>query len=365
MTGQQTSRMLDAYIEQRVSPRLFLSSFFRTTPKSFHTSETVQVDIKRGDPYIAVPVTGKNGGARKVEDTKFTNKEYVPPTYKLESPIEAWSTGERQPGQNPFDDPVFRENARNQAFAIGNTMEDMLRRGLEVQASQIFQTGKLNLTDSSGNSVYVLDFLPKATHFPTVTTDWADDGTSGDPESDLDSLFSVIRTDGKQNVTDAIFGRTAKKNFLRNKKMTDRFDNRGLQDLQKVVAPRLGLAENASLFTVASIGSYEIRCWVYDDYYLDPQTSAITRYVGDDKVIGIAEGGRRDKTFGQLPMFVPPDARAQQFLPTRMSSVEADFDMQTNIWVTPDGSTLTMTVGTRALLVPVGIDTFGCLDMKQ
>src|SRR4051812_1807263 len=205
MTDLGTARMLDAYIEQRVSPRLFLSSFFRTTPKSFHNAEHVEVDLRRGEPYIAIPVPSVNSGARKIEANKGTNKAFVPPVYDLETTINAWSTGQRQLGQNPFDDPNFRENARTEAFQNLGIIEDMVRRGLEVQASQIFTNGKLDLRDTSNNSIYTIDFLPKASHFATVTTDWAADGSTGDPEADIDSLATVVRRDGKQDPTDLVF----------------------------------------------------------------------------------------------------------------------------------------------------------------
>lgn len=364
MTGQNTSRMLDAYIEARVSPRLFLSSFFKTTSKSFHSAKTVQFDVARGEPHVAVPIPGEHG-FRKIEKTKSTNKELIPPRYALEAPIEAWSTGERQAGQNPFDDPNFRENARNQAFNIGEEAENMIRRGIELQASQIFQTGKLLIKDSTNTTVFDLDFLPKATHFPTVTTDWHAAGSAGDPEADLDALATVIRRDGKQNPTDLVFGATARTRFMKNANILAKFDNIGLQRLQEMLPGDLGLAQNATLFGRITLGAYSYRCWFYDDFYVDPYTGTATRYVGDDKVIMIAEAGRRDKTFGALPSFVPPDGRVVQFLPPRLSSQQGDFDLSTNIWVTPDGSTLTMSAGTRALLVPVAMDTFGCLDMIQ
>src|SRR5688572_24911099 len=118
MSDASTTRMLDAYIERRVSPPLFLSSFFRVSPRSFHNSEHVELDIRRGEPYLAIPVQSVTSGARKHEATVYTNKKFTPPVYDLESTISAWTTSQRRPGSDPFEDPNFRRAALDEAFGI-------------------------------------------------------------------------------------------------------------------------------------------------------------------------------------------------------------------------------------------------------
>jgi hypothetical protein len=272
-SNSSTSRMLDAYIEQRVSPRLFLSSFFRTTPKSFHQSDTVQVDIKRGEPYIAVPVAGVNGGARKVEDTKFTNKEYTPPKYDLEAPITAWSTGERQIGATPFEDPNFRENARNQAFNILGTIEDMVRRGGELQCSQIFQTGKLDLKDAAGTASSCSTSCRRLrTSRPSPRIGRRTARRATPKPISTRSRRSCGATASRTRRISCSARRLASR-FMKNAKILAKFDNFGLQKLQEMLPGDLGLAQNATLFGRVTLGAYQYRCWFYDDYYIDPQTN--------------------------------------------------------------------------------------------
>lgn len=360
MSDASTTRMLEAYIEQRTSPPLFLSSFFRTTPRSFHNSEHVEVDIRRGEPVLALPVQSLTSGTRKVEDSVYTNKKFTPPVYDLETTISAWSTSRRQPGVDPFQDVSFRQAAMNEAFHMLGTLEDMLRRAIELQASQILQTGIVTLTDASGVTLYTLDFQARTSHFVT-TTAWAADGTTGDPIGDISALGINLRRNGKMRPSDLVFGNGAMQRFLANAKVKAQLDNRGMQELQQL-APA-NRPQDATFYGTFFIGNYQYRLWMYDGYFIHPVTQEATPYVDDNKVIMLADQGRRDLTFGAIPMFVPPEARAAQFMPSRMSSVEQGFDMTTNIWVSPDGKYLNMSAGTRPLALPTALDTFGTLTV--
>ncbi len=360
MSDNSTTRMLDAYIEQRNAPKLFLSSLFQTPERNFHNAEHVKIDVRRGEPVIAVPVPNIQAGARKHLASQYTNKKYTPAVYDLETTLSAWSSTKRQPGEDPFQNPEFRRNVLAESFRILGEQEDMIHRGIELQCSQIFQTGKLELNDKDGNLQYEIDFGVKPTHLITPTP-WAADGTTGNPLKDIDDAGVVVRRDGKHNPTDLIFGTIAMQRFLANSKVTTRLDNLGLQTLANI-APSFA-SEAATLYGVITIGAYKYRLWMYDGYYIDPETGDPTPYVGDFSVIMVAEKARRDLTFGGIPMFVPPDGRAAQFLPSRMSSAKEGFDLTTNIWVTPDGKHLNMTSGTRALAIPTAVDGFACLTV--
>lgn len=361
MSDASTTRMLEAYIEQQSSPPLFLSSFFRTTPRSFHNSEFVEVDIRRGEPHLAIPVQSLTAGARKHELSEYTNKKFKPPVYDLEVTLSAWSSSMRSPGATPFDDVDFRRNALSAAFRSLGELESMLRRAVEYQASQIFQTGVIALTDKNGAALYDLNFGARPTHF-VVTTPWAADGTSGDPFGDIDGLATDIRRHGKLPPTDIIFGTVAWTRFLVNAKVKSVLDILGLQALSSIARPT-ARPGNASFRGTMTIGYYEYRLWMYNDFYIDPQTQEATNYVDTGNVVLLSDQGQRQLTFGSIPMIVPPEARAAQFMPSRLSSPAQGFDMTTNIWVSPDGKFLNMSAGTRPLAVPTALDTFGCLTV--
>ncbi len=357
MSDSSTTRMLDAYIEQRQSPQLFLSSFFKP---SFHDSEFVEIDIRRSEPHIAVPVVSVDSGTRKYELSLYDNKKFKPPVYDSEVSISAWSAKERQPGVDPFQSPDFRSAARNEAFRSMAELEDMTKRAVELQCAQIFQTGVVTLKDSTGATIYTLAFGARPTHFVT-TTAWAANGSSGDPFADIENMGIEIRRHGKLPATDLIFGKTAMQRFRVNTKVNTELDNLAKQRFQNL-AP-VDRPGGATFYGTIRIGHYEYKLWMYDGFYLDPQTLEATPYVDDNNVIVLAEQGRKDLTFGSIPTFIDPEQRALQFMPARMSSAAEGFDMSTNAWVTPDGKHLQLSVGTRPLAIPTALDTFGCLTV--
>lgn len=356
MSDNSNTRMLEAYEEQRNMSPLFLSSHFRTPPENFHASEKVEIDVRRGEPRIAIPLPSITAGARQHERSKYVNHGYTPPVYDQEVDISAYSTSKRIPGQDPFQSPEFRKNALNEAMAGLREVEEMVRLAVELQCSQIFAGGTISQVDASGNVIHAEDFKLKATHFVQVSTPWGADG-SGDPFADITALELVVRRDGKKKPRKLVFGATAMARFLINTKVKAQLDNMGMQGMFEL-KPSMG--EDAHYIGKILIGTTWFEIWMYDSYYLHPQTGTATPFVADEHMLMLSDG-RLDLTFGEIPMFVPPEARAAQFLPTRMSSAKQGFDLTTNVWVTPDGKHLKLTAGTRALAVPTAGDTFGRL----
>lgn len=359
MSDDSTTRMIEMYLEESTSP-MFLSGFYASPPQNFHNTEKVEIDVMRDDEDVAIVIQDVSAGARKNESTLYTNKGFTPPIFDEEGPIIAYDLIKRRMGANPFDDPDFGANAMFQAFTIFRKLERKIRRAVELMSSQVFQTGKLNLTDADGDVLYTLDFLPKATHFVTVGTEWSVDGTTGTPLDDLESLSDVIRRDGKKNPTKLIFGSTAMRRFLANTKVKEQLNFRRA-DLIGVAPVTRG--EGATFRGTVWIGHYEMEMWMYDGFFKDPTTGLPKTYVDDDKVIMLADSGRLDLTFGAIPMFVQPEARALPFLPGAITSEAQGLSLTTNSWVTDDGKSLMVSAGTRPLTIPTAIDTFGALDI--
>jgi hypothetical protein len=363
MSDASTSRMIAMY-EQRAEAPLFLSSFFRSPPENFHDSEKVEIDIVREDEDVAVVVQDLAAGSRLNESSLFTNKAFTPPIFSEALPITAYSQIKRQPGVNPFADPNFGLNALNEAYRGFGKLERKIRRALELMSSQVFQTGILTLLDQNGVALYTLNFGPKATHFTTPTA-WAADGSTGDPVTAVAALADVLRKDGKRNPTDLIFGTGALARFLANAKVKELFNKEGM-NLATMVQLMSGdnpqkKVGDATLVGTIVIGNQAYRMWSYSAVYKNPQTGVLTPYVGDTKVIMLSEGGRLDVSFGSIPSFVAPEARALPFLPPRIESEGMRLSLTTNSYFTPDGKTLMVEAGTRPLTIPTAIDTFGCI----
>jgi hypothetical protein len=355
MSDKSTIALIEMYLEESEAP-LFLSGFFRSPPENFHTTEEVEFDVQRDSEQVAIVIKDLSLPPNHNESTLYTNKRIKPPIYDEEGAVTAFDMIQRQPGQSTNASPNYLANATRQAFQIYRKLENKIRRAIELQASQVLQTGQLTLIDKNGTSVYAVDFGPKGTHFVTPTA-WAANGATGDPLADIESLGTVIRRDGKRVPNRLIFGLGAYGRFLANTKVKERL----LQTRGALIeaAPQVrGLGATFQGWIWA--GHYRFEMWTYDGFYQHPQTGALTPFIGDNKVVMLGDG-RLDLTYGALPLIVPPDQRALPFLPARISSAGRGLDLTTNAWVTPDGKRVMVSAGTRPLTIPTAIDTFGCI----
>jgi hypothetical protein len=359
MSDTSTRWMIEQYVEQAPLP-LFLSGYFQSPPKNFHTTEKVEIDVRRSTEEVAVVITDLAAGARNNENNKLTNKAFTPPIYNEKGSVRAWDMMKRRAGANPFADINYMANAKDDAFELMGLLHDKIQRAIELQASQVLQTGQLALTDQNGSTLYSLNYAPKSSHFPTTGTTWATDGATGDPMGDISSLGDVVRRDGKRTPTDLVFGKGAWQRFKANAKVKDALNQTGVKEGTIAHESR---GQGASYKGTITIDHYEYRMWLYDGYYAHPQTGTLTNYVGDDKVIMLCNGARLDLSYGAIPRITPPEARALAFLPTRVSDSGKGLDASMHSYVAQDGSAIFVEVGTRPLCIPTAIDTFACLDV--
>lgn len=354
-TEQFRKRMLEAYVEMR-DPDLFLSSFFTLRPGNVFAGETVSVDIKRLGEQIAAVVqtlTGPNYSASNI----YTTKEWIPPSFEEGRKFNALELLKRQFGVNEYDSTniSFQAQLASRILEGFNDMENVLKRTLEVQASQVLQTGVLSLKDSSGVVAFTVDFFPKATHFPTAGIAW---GTAGyDPLADIELLCDVIREDSKRDVVKVIMGARALDQFLANDKVKEQLDNRRM--FLGEIAPAQQNTGGKRIGTFI-IGSYDVEIWTYNGRFEDLDGTPSQKYVDDASVICMSDG-RMDKVFADVPRVTPVDPRFSQFLPGRIT-VPGVTDFIPNIYATLNGKQLIEELSMRGMMIPTAIDSFGNLD---
>lgn len=355
MSNADTIRMVNAYFEE-VEPTSFLSSFFRLTPNNIYDSEKIEIDIRRNGRSIAIPIADLSVGARSVARDTFTNKEFTPPIYKEKGGLNAFNMVKRQAGQTPFEDPNIQGNAIAEAFGIFRTLESRLRLATELQASQVFASGVVTLINNDGDTVYSIDYQPKSTHFITTGTSW-----SGTPVilADLTGLANVIRADGKSNPDTLVFGTGAWNNFIGDTTIAAILDNRRMQ-FGGIGAPEK--RAGGSFMGTIAIGAYIFNLWLYTGSYDLPSSGADTPFVATDHVLMLSSNARLDATFGSIPKIISPDSRVLPFLPGALSSTSAGLAMSTNAWATADGEQVFVQAGSRPLMIPTAIDTFGRID---
>jgi hypothetical protein len=350
--GKSTSVFLETYSDDAPAPT-FLTSLARA--RAFR-SQKVTIDIERDTDDIAIVIQDLQDGGRDNTANLYQNNEYLPPIYKEEAPLNSFSLLERRPGQDPHQDPVYAANLAMDAAKVLQKMDKKIRRSVELQASQVLQTGKADLKDKNGVSLYTIDYSPKAANFPQVATSWSDTANAT-PLLDLESLAHQLNDVGRGTANRVIFGRTAWQNFVRNDEVQKILDNRRIS-LGAVDRPRP--VGGAVFMGDIAVGPYLVELWTYTGKYKDPNGGAITRYVDDNNAIMLSDNTRIDAAYGALPYVAGPEQRALQFLPQRRSANGGD--MTWNSWIIPDGSALYVSAGTRPLYIPTAIDTFGTLN---
>ena len=355
MSLKATKTMLAAYFQDAM-PTMFLAGMFRTPAQNFHDTEEVEIDIERSGEDVATVITDITTGANLNNFDGFTNKTFKPPVYNEQAGINAFELLGREPGQNPFESTAFNAKAIMRAMRHFRKLEAKVRRAVELQASQVLQTGTLTLKDAKGADAYVLDYKPKATHFPTASTTW---GQTGDSKiADLKALAEVLRSDGLSNPDRLVFGELAFSEFLKDEEVLTLLNNRRIE--LGAIAPET--RGNGGTFQgFIWLGSYRFEMWTYNGRYKDPQTGASTRYWNTGKVGMQDSMARLDLSYGSIPYIQRP-SRQLAGLPARITSTAAGFGMTTNNWVDESGSNLNVSAGTRPLCIPTAIDTFGCLD---
>jgi hypothetical protein len=360
MPNDSTFRMLKKY-QDAAPPQLFLSSLFQTPAENFHDQEKVTIDIVRNDPRIAVPLPNNSeAGARFVEKTKYVNLEYTPVRYDTAAQVSSFNSSKRRPGVDPFTDVGMLRDIVAETMGTVKMVDDMTRRGVELQCAQVLTTGAISLTDSAGTVVYSCNFSPKGTHFVTPGTAWAADGSAGDPEGDISAIAEVIRRDGKLNVTQVICGRLAVQRLFANTKIRS---NLNLYKANFGTVEPVTKVHNATFHGRLQLGTEVVEIWSYKETYIHPQTGAQTPFLPDNKVIVRAPDGRLDLTFGSIPTLLPPDSRLAQFMPSRLSDPMTGLDLSINAYASLNNKNLIVEVGTRALAIPTALDTFGCLTV--
>lgn len=360
MSDTTTVRMISAYIQQ-AAPTMFLSGFFQSPMENFHSSEEIEIDIERSDEDIAIVIQDLSTGYRMNTDDIYTNKKFKPPIYKESVNLNSSDLLKRLPGMDPFETPNFRGNIITRMFSKMTKIERKIRRSIELNAAQVLQTGVITLTDAAGNALYTLDYFPKATHFPTAGTAWNLAGA--DPAGDILALANVIRNDGLTDPDQLLMGENAFEAFVKNDDIQKRFDIRRI-DLG-TIAPMEMRGQGGNFRGVVEIGNYRYDVWTYGGRYKDPQTGTKIQYLDPAKVVVRASSGRLDATFGAIPnigreLGVTGPSLVPQ-LPGRISNGEGGMDLFTNVWIEPNGEILYGGVGTRPLLIPTAIDTYGCL----
>lgn len=364
MSGNATKQMLAAFIQQNAAPTTFFAGMFQVRPENVHSSSKVEIDIQRGGEDVAIAVK-RLADYRDNSADNYTTKEFVPPIFKEKFILDSEDLMKGNPGETPYDNVDFRVRLSTRVARNAVKVVNKIARSIEWQGSQILQTGKVDLTDENGASQYALDFLPKSTHFATVSTVWSDAGAT--PLDDINAVAELNRTDGLVDQDMLIFGSDAWQSIITNETVRKQLDTTRIASSAVTAMQIMG---NGGIFRgVLEIGNYRYDCYTYGGRFKHPQTGVSTPYMNPKKVIIMSSTARFDATFGAIPNIgeiLGTSQRAQLLpdIPARITGLGAGgFDLFATAWTTNDGEQLNCGFGARPLLIPTEIDTFGCLTV--
>ena len=348
-------RLIEKF-EQTRGPDLALSSKFTVRPGNIADTEKVAIDIERYDEDVSPVVTALEGPTLNATD-QFTTKEWTPPTINEGASLDVGQLLKRLPGQTEYaaTDTSWQAAMVTHMLRLMRLMGNKIARNREWQASQILQTGILQLTNENGDLAYEVDFKPKATHFPTAGTAW---DAAGDPLGDIESLADVIRTDGLIDVDELWMGAASFNAFVADTAVQAHYDNRRM-NFGSIEPAQLGMG--AKFQGTLSIGNYQFSIITYNGRGILPGAGSKTKFLADDKVVFVGTETRLDTLFGGIPRVVPVDPRFAGFLPDRIA-IPGAVDMAPNIYATQNGKQTMFELESRPLLIPTQIDGYGCLD---
>lgn len=362
MSTTRTAKLLLAYF-QMAAPTMFFSGFFSTPAENFHSSEEVEIDIVRSDEDVSIVIQDLSTGYRMNSEDLYTNKGFKPPIHKEAIPLNSSDLLKREPGNNPFEDVGFRTKLVQRMLRGMIKVERKIRRAIELQASQVMQTGVVTLRDKNGVALYTLDYKPKATHFPTAGVLW--NAAGADPLGDLKALCEVIRNDGLSDPDQLIMGCDAFEAFLKVPSVQEAYDNRRID--RGTISPMEMRGNGGNYRGVVEVGNYRLDIWTYGGRYKDPQTGNKVQFMDPNKVIVRDSTARLDGTFGAIPnigrLLNAQGTNLLPELPGRFSNAQGGMDLFTNVWLSPDGEEIFGGVGARPLMIPTAIDTFGCITV--
>jgi len=348
----------------------FLSSFFVTTPESFTDSEFCDLDLVYEGEEVAPTVTDLNTGAVSLIEEKFTNKQIPFPVYALDSPAQISKLMERQPGESAFVTARINWLSRLAYILVQamGRMTKMIRRSMELQAAQVLQTGDIILTDENGNQTFKLNLKPNPTHFPTVAVPWSElnatatPATGGTPLDDLDITSDVVRDDGLVDITTAIMGDQAWKDFIRNDWVRENLKKDVLNmgalnpEIASLGGKRMGYID---------YGAYRYLIYTYNARYnpFKDKDNKI-KFLDPNKVILLPDISDLDfrRLFGGVPT-VRTDTAFDQIFGTSKTQIGNEYDIQPRVYWDVKTGTFIAEIKSRPLMFPVSINRFACITV--
>lgn len=339
----KTASMLSAYKEE-IPVQGLLTSFYKVPAiGGIHNQDEIEYDRQIEDELAAPPVDNSGSNYNINDFSGFDKDKVAPVVYKEAIEIPAAKLGKLQPGQKIYDNTDFQMNGTALVVDAMGKLQNKVKRSLEIQAAQIFTTGKLDLKGIDGETSFALDFGFDGSRFFDAESSWDADDTA---YSDLQKAVAKVRNPKRVIMDSNSFHKAIVQTTFKSK-FTFPQNGTGLG----VLKPGSPQEPYATMYMgQVVVGAARLDMWVYDESYKMTVGGSETQYLAGQAVV--MNDDRKDATFGGIPNFgtFTGGQRALD-LPTRMSSRAQMFDMTVNSYIDRN-EVLFVGIGTRPLLIP-------------
>jgi hypothetical protein len=336
------TREMTSAMEQLYAPKTWLrDTIFGSTEE--HTSQYVDIDVEKGSRQVAAYVSPLHEG-KKVDKGPYEARTFKAPYTKNKMVTTAQEFLTRRPGQTIYA-PAGTSGGRAQE-QLGTDLRylgEMIDRLEELQCSSAIQTGEIT---AEGEGIHaVINFQFDADQLPVLSgTDAWNDYTNSQPLRNMSDWFDLIDKKSGLVPANAILGREAMNDFIRNDEVKELLDNRRIT---------LGQIDPSALKDIGVryygyLKDPGVDLWTYSAWYYDENMQKLKRYIDDDKVIMWGSGARATRHYGAIED-VDNFAITQRFAKS---------------WVTKDPSARWVMVQAAPLCVPHQSDAFLCATVR-
>lgn len=326
-----------------IAPKNYLRSFFT---KKTTTAKEISIEVMRGTEKIAVDVLRGTNGNRNTF-SKHAEKIFVPPffnEYFDATELDRYDLLFGQDASNPTIGVI--DGMITQALEKLNILKYKIERAYELQCSQVFTTGIVQLTNGDN-----IDFKRKAGSMVVKDAAGYWSVSTVDPRDDMRSGADFLRKTGKayDSEFNVILGAKALTDLLANPNVNDdKIKTLALVDLRMPQTDAMGGVYHGTL----SAGPYKMHLWSYPDYY-DNSEGVSTAYINDYYMIILPKtSGKFVMSYAGVPAIIR-DQRNAEF-PEYIRQMESDYFI--NNFIDPYGKKHVFEILSAGLSVPVSVD---------
>lgn len=300
-----TQALIDLF-KDSVDVKSGFEAFF---PSKTTRTKAVKIEVQREGRKVAVDVLRCTNGNRN-KFSRSTEKIFIPPFYKEFFDFTSCESYDVSFGIGTAPNETIGRDLLTDAQEKLNSLKNKIKRAIELQRSQVLQTGIVQLKNGDN-----IDFKRKAESIVTKTVSgekWTATTTS-DPVKDLQAGCEFLRQTGKSGsgVVNAIMGANAFNNYKLSNKVKEEADIRNI-NRGELNMPILDGVSGLAYQGQVGAGDFIVNIWTYNETYENENGDEV-RYLDTNTVVMLPLDFKGWTAFAGLPA-VMGDAVTGQFV---------------------------------------------------